>query len=222
MNTRQIETSIPKFEGLLFSTATIILAQRPELDRDDVMQRLRIKVWKGLKSYDPTRATQSIEGYVFSCITNEKKDIFKAKRTRDLFIEDTAPAAEHPEVRDAFELRYLSVDAEQLFEHVEGLVLPSTLTSVERQIVGLLYEEWTQTVIRDMLDLSKRALYDLLASIREKMADWRPTGSEREPGPTPPLPRPLLSRPQEPSSAAPRRSLSEGVCGSTHVSAARV
>jgi DNA-directed RNA polymerase specialized sigma24 family protein len=197
LNTAEIEASIPQFEGLLFATATKILEVRNELERDEIQQRLRIKVWKGLKSYDAARATQPIRRYVFSCVMNEKKDILKAYRRFDSYIEDVAPASDSgPDVgpRDAFELRYLSIDAEQAFAAVEtrALELPATLDPTERTVIGLLYEGWLQTEIRRELGISMRGLYEVLASLREKMADWRPTPSER---PVPPLPRPLRAEP---------------------------
>lgn len=215
MNQQEIAAQIPRFEGLIFKTASMI-EPFVEFDVEDIRQRLRIKVWYGLESYDRRRVTgkkrsdpRALEKYVFSCVANEKKDILKAKRHNYSYIADYATdgeGASSTNRQDAFELRYLSATDEQTFARVEAerLDLPATLTQLEREVIVLLYDGWMQTEIRGQLNLSVRAISDLVASIREKMADWRPSASEREAGPTPPLPRRLDERaPARPQRSSP-------------------
>lgn len=199
----EIANKIPAYEGLIFKTATLI-EEFVEIDLEEIRQRMRIKVWRALVSYSPLRAKQSLDGYVFSCVVNEKKDILKQVRRYDYHMDELERQAGQSE---EFEAQYLCLSVEEVFGRVgqESLKLPATLTELERQVVGLLYEGWMQTEIRRGLKLSARAIDDLVRSIREKMADWRPPASERTPGPTPPLPRVLPARGDAPSPATPPR-----------------
>jgi DNA-directed RNA polymerase specialized sigma24 family protein len=207
----EIAAQLPRFEGLIFKTASLIEQQMAarraaapiELGFEDIRQRLRIKAWKALEGYDAGRSMgHPLERYVYSCIVNEKKDILKSPRRADPHIEDQVADGEEghgngkAKRSDAFELRYLSLAEDQAFvdAEVEPLRLPSTLTDVELQIVALLYEGWMQTEVRSQLSLSVRAIDAMMRSIREKMADWRPSPNERPAGPTPPLPRALRAR----------------------------
>lgn len=229
MNTKEIAAALPQYEGLIYKTASMIVDQLRtrqfdppiELGLDDIRQRLRIKVWKGLESYDRVRArgAGTMRAYVFMCVTNEKKDILKLRRRADAHIEDEVTVDDLP---DAFELRYLSADPEQVFASVEAeqLELPASLTVLERQVIGLLYEGLMQTEVRSALSLSVRAISEVVSSIREKMADWRPSTSERALAPTPPLPRALHAQPSAPCAAAPLPALAARAGGPNVASAA--
>jgi hypothetical protein len=100
-------------------------------------------------------------------------------------------------------MRYLATSADEVFAVAEGsrMVLPVTLDALERRVIALLYADWMHKEIRAELGLSKNGLYAVLEEVKAKLADWRPSAIEREPRPTPPLPRALRSQPIEPSPA---------------------
>jgi hypothetical protein len=53
-------------------------------------------------------------------------------------------------------------------------MLPATLTGDERQVVVLLYLDFSQAEIARLLGVRPRDIGVRVASVREKMADWRP------------------------------------------------
>jgi DNA-directed RNA polymerase specialized sigma24 family protein len=194
---REIAAKIPEFEGLIFTTAQQILAtpcSPPlEIELDDIRQRLRIAVWRGLESYDRNRDPgakkrhpQALERYIFQCLSNERKDIVKQVRRGNVYIEDQIAdgRGDHDKgkAKGGFEVRYLSQPEDEVFAEVEDgpLTLPSTLTTPEREMVELLCEDYQQTEIRAMLGISVRKIDELKRSIKLKMADWRPSASERQ------------------------------------------
>lgn len=190
MHPREIERELPKFEGLIFTTATLIVA-RVELDLDDICQRLRFKVWKSLRDYRRDKSRRSrrtdderLRSWVFSCLTDEKKDILKKRRDDWLYIEDEAPMREgHAEgsPRDTFEGRYMRV--EDFTDAIEGstMTLPSTLDEGERQVILLLYAGRSRAEAAEILGLPKREVEARVKRTREKLADWRPSPSDSPP-----------------------------------------
>lgn len=177
--------AVRRYEGLIRATARRIEAY-VELDFDDIEQRLRIKVWRALLSYDPRRSRLPEDRYVVSCVFNEKKDILNLRRRGDIGIDALMNAARREEEgvfgrrsADSFEAQYLATTAEQVFGCVEDddLRLPSTLTELELEIVLLLYTERYQTEVAVALGLSKGEIERAMRSIRVKLADWRPAAS---------------------------------------------
>lgn len=177
-------TEVPYYEGLVFKTASLVMEQRGGStdDFEDVRQRLRIKVWLALRSFDPAKAKQPVQGYVFTCVTNEVKDIHRLKRRPEVSIEDVAPNGSsgfdnHVVTRDEFEAEHLAVDSETVYGEVEddALSLPSTLDKIERAIVLRLYCDRTQVEIADELGLTRSQVETRVKRIRAKLGDWRPS-----------------------------------------------
>lgn len=179
-----------RYEGLIHKTASMYVGIVEE-EFDDVVQILRVKVWRALEAFDPARSKLPVDRYVFGCMRNQVMDLLKKKRHGTLFIEDVAPVggAEHmshgssaPGMRDKFDQRYLSVDHETVFGGCEDVapLIPSTLTERERQVVALLYLDYRQVEIAEMLDLKKGEMARMVSSVRVKMGDWRPQGQEQE------------------------------------------
>lgn len=168
---------IGPYEGLVYSTAA---RYAPLLDDDleDIAQVLRLKVWQARRSYDPARATQTEEGYVFSCLVNRVKDLLKGqKRLNDrrhgaqLYVEDCA--ASNP---GAFEAAYCSAGdlvVEAVVE-MESVELPSTLSVDERRVVVLLMLDLRQTEIAAALGVPRSRVRATHSAVRDKMADWSP------------------------------------------------
>lgn len=159
------------YEGLCRKTASMYVGY-VEDDYDDIVQTLRVKAWRALQSYDPSRSKLPVERYVFSCMRNQVKDILKRKRRNDTYIEDFADAA-----RDRFEDEYLSTPHDVTFHLVEDEppLIPSTLTAVEREVVLLLYAGYSRREMALKLSIKLGQVDVTVQAIQAKMSDWRPT-----------------------------------------------
>lgn len=180
----QDPTQVDYYEGLVFKTASLVMEQRGGNtdDFEDVRQDLRITVWKALVAFSPAKAKQPIDKFVFTCLTNRVKDIHRKRRLPEISMEDVAPNGSsgfdnHVVTRDEFEAEHLAVEAELVFASVEehALILPSTLSHDERQIVLLLYCDRTQTEAAEELGLTRSQMETRVKRIREKLGDWRPS-----------------------------------------------
>ena len=146
-----------------------------------------MKVWRALEAFDSSRSRLSVERYVCSCVKNQEKDLLKRRRRGEVFFADVlgdAPSgAEHV---DRFEGQYLAVDAEVVYEEVEQELplIPSTLTELEREVVALLY-----------LDFTRREAQRRSACRAPKWSGWRGASERRWPiGLPAPRLLPLVSR----------------------------
>jgi RNA polymerase sigma factor (sigma-70 family) len=169
--------TVEAFEGLVRSTARMYF-EGLQMDEDDVQQFLRVKVWKGIESYTASRATQSVEGYVFTCVRNGVKDLLKqadrAKRNRpECFLEDQYASDVG---RERFHARHLAHDEDGIREaHIERTFqLPSTLNFMERVVTAMLYEGMNQTEIAQMLGCTRTRVRNTHSSVQRKMMDWAP------------------------------------------------
>lgn len=182
---------VSRYEGLVHSTA-VRFSPYIEDDFDDVKQVLRIKVWRALLSYDADRDRRlgSQDRYVFGCLTNQVKDLIKKRKRSDfeMGIEDAVPTigSEEFSLIDSFELKVgLTTSHEQVYSVVEDdpIQLPSTLTPLEKQIVNLLMLDLQHIEAARVLGMTKAEIARAVRSIRDKMADWKPS--------------PAVSRPQQ-------------------------
>lgn len=167
--------NIASYEGLIRKTAAMY-APHVEEEFDDICQHLRVKVWKALETYDERKSRMPVERYVFMCVKNRTKDLFRKVSHGDLHIEDLRTGDDGSQ-RDWFDARYLSEAPDQTYATVEdGMpVIPSTLSSHERHVVVLLYRDYRQAEIARLLGLSRWEMECTIGAIRSKMADWRPT-----------------------------------------------
>lgn len=161
-------TEISFYEGLVRKTAAMCAPVVQE-DYDDIVSILRIKVWRALEAFDPTRSDMPVERYVFSCLQNQKKDLLKRRRRREVFFEDLT-AADSYEPCVSSEVVYGDVEAELP-------VIPSTLTRLEVDVVLRLYTDCSQRETAILLGLSRAEMERTVKGIRTKMADWRPSGA---------------------------------------------
>lgn len=191
--------SLQDFEGLIFSTAIRYHAGLG-MDIDDLQQLLRIKVWKVADKFEPRRVRQrqrtdgrsAHQAYVNMCLQNYLKDLLKERAREGVMVVDGARVKARLEPIDhllsddgrerdpRFELRYLSVCAEDVYASVgeEAVTLPSTLTELERCVVGMRMLDYSMVEISRSLDISYESVKAAMAGIREKMADWRPSAEE--------------------------------------------
>lgn len=189
------------YEGLVRTTASlyVTIMAAGAMDFEDICQVLRVRVWKALEAFDERRlvgkAKACREGdhscrcprcrFVFMCVRNQGKDLVKRGRDsrtiNDLHIEDVAPTINgNGADRDAFELRYLSTDDEQVFMSVleEPPIVPSTLSLDERRVLKMLFNDYRQAEIAPILRLSQSQVKTAVKGIRAKMADWCPSATE--------------------------------------------
>jgi hypothetical protein len=191
-----IEQAIRNYEGLIFSTAIIIAEKGVEIDVDDIRSMLRVKVWRTLLKFDASHESGlARDNFVFGCLCNYKKDLLKRPRRFESSVEairarrkggrrgDVADS----DGSDPFDLRYLSVDEDQVYAGVgDDMPLPSTLTDLERHVVLMMYGDFTMREIDLATGFSRGKREQVVRSIRTKYLDWRPN---RVHVPTPPLPR---------------------------------
>jgi RNA polymerase sigma factor (sigma-70 family) len=134
------------YEGLCRKTAGRY-APYVEEDYEDIVQVLRIKVWQAIRAYNPQKAKQPIDGFVFQCVVNRCKDLLRKKKRDELYIEDVAPNANivlagsggesTGDPRDAFEARYLSEDA-ALAESLQDSIVELGLSELAHNVAELL------------------------------------------------------------------------------------
>jgi DNA-directed RNA polymerase specialized sigma24 family protein len=181
---------VREYEGLCRRMAASVVGLVPDLDYDDLVQLYRVKVWRALPAYDARhRAGMTEYRWVIMCLKNYEKDL-KARVRRDVpFIEDLAgdrlgdSENARLESRDAFEARLMSSSADEVYAEVEEerLLLPSTLSRLEAQIVVRLYIGFRQVDVERWLGIEKNAMTRAMRSIRRKLEDWRPPAEVLEP-----------------------------------------
>jgi DNA-directed RNA polymerase specialized sigma24 family protein len=142
---------------------------------------LRFTIWRALESYTATRwntrghdakGRSARERFAFYCMRNQIKDLLKARGRRDsakpdwmgdsitgvreVYLEDAASdraGDAHGSFRDRFEGKYLAQRPGD--RHEDEVMLPATLTGDERQVVVLLYLDFSQAEIARLLSVSR-------------------------------------------------------------------
>lgn len=196
---RELNVQVAQFEGLVFSTARQIVAHGVELEFEDVRQLLRIKVLYAVRHYSEDRSALSLRRFVFGAVLNVRKDIEKRPRRFLRSIEDLRDDAHHRgssapadtgERAERFDAQYLSVDAEQVYFEIEDQApcWMSRLTDRERAVVKLRSDGLRLDEIDCALGLESGLAQTAMRSVREKLADWRPSASEPRSAPMRPLP----------------------------------
>lgn len=182
MTQAEIEQSLAQFEGLVFETARQTYESGVEMEFEDLRQLFRIKAWHATQKFCETRRAYTgqsggrtaLERYVFGCLRNLRRDIEKRTRRYDDSIDELRDAT--ADCGESFDAKYLSVEHDDVYGEVEEqpFELPSTLTRVERSLVVLKMEGTLLMEIDRRLGLSRAQRERVLASVREKLADWDP------------------------------------------------
>lgn len=197
-----MEQAIRNYEGLVFTTTIIVKQAGVEMDIEDIRALMRIKVWRTLLAFDAGHVSGlKRDNFVYGCLMNFKKDLLKRPRRHEASVDElrsrgsAGSQAEGQELTEWFDLRFLSVCEEEVYGRAveDDLLLPVTLDAQERQVVQLLYEGATMREVDLALGISRGLRERIVRSVREKLADWRPS---REHVPTPPLPRGELPVPR--------------------------
>jgi RNA polymerase sigma factor (sigma-70 family) len=175
MTSRTDRHDVSFYEGLCRKTASMYVPFVEE-EYEDIVQILRVKVWRALETFDPARSKMPVERYVFMCVKNQCKDLVKKRKRGEKYIEDIAPTTGELPLRDSFDERYLSATHEEIYGLVDegDPLVPSTLTPTEKQVVCLLYRSYRQTEAARLLGLTRSEMERCIAAIRMKMADWHP------------------------------------------------
>jgi DNA-directed RNA polymerase specialized sigma24 family protein len=169
------DDDIRYYEGLVAHTATMYLDVL-RVEREDLEQVLRFTIWRALENYTATRwnshghdanGRSARERFAFYCMRNQIKDLLKARGRRDA----AKPDWMGDSITGVREVYLEDVASERCFE---DKYLPTTLTGDERQVVVLLYLDFSQAEIARMLSVRPRDIGVRVASVRTKMADWRP------------------------------------------------
>lgn len=177
------DADLTYYEGLIYKTSQM-LAAVTELEADDIAQLLRIKAWKALNAFDPSRCRTTRRKYVFMCIKDQGKDVLKKKRRGELYIEDLAQTETDKgslQLRDSFDERYLSSSHDSVYGTVDedDVLIPSTVTRFEKRVLLLLYTgDYKQGEIASRLRAEKREVEKAIRSLRIKFSDWAPGPDE--------------------------------------------
>jgi RNA polymerase sigma factor (sigma-70 family) len=173
---RAKSSEIAFYEGLIRKTAAMY-APRIQEDYEDIVQVLRVKVWRSLAAYDPSRSKLPVERYVFSCVANQVKDLLKRKRRHEVYLEDlTQTSVDGDELAPGYLQEYLSVGHDEVFGDVERELpeLPATLSIHELEVVVRLYLDANHRRIAVELNLTRPEIDATVDSIRTKMAEHFP------------------------------------------------
>lgn len=183
---KTLEIDVERYEALVRKTALMIVEDPSgvEMEYDDICQRLRIKAWYALGKFEGDRDVNQIglDRFVFSCVTNEKKDILKKVRRNEAFIEDIAPGGDEGYsnghvTRQEFEAHYLQLSSDDAFHDVEEQLpwLPNTLSKIEKQLVHFLYLDYDYGEISAMLKIPRKEVAPLVRGLRDKLPHWKPS-----------------------------------------------
>lgn len=173
-------------------TTARMFATQVGWEEDDMAQMLRLKVWKAVASFDPSRGL-SLERHVFGAITNRikdfKRDAAREVKRRDrygvmfLHIEDMRSAYDDRNVsrQEAFDARYNFAERDEVYGVIEEgkFVLPAGVTDREASVLVLLMHELSKTEIALRLGIPKPVVYECIDALRQKFADWAPVDSSR-------------------------------------------
>lgn len=167
----RLADDISAYEGLVRATASRYVGT-VDLEYDDLLQELRLKILTARRAYDRTRSRMTERAFVFMAVTNRVKDLkrdsaARRRRRQDVFVEDEV---------DASDLEHLAEGHDEVFGAVdEGLFrLPATLTEFEREVVILLTLDFNQREVAERLEVGRQRVRLAVTTVREKMADWRP------------------------------------------------
>lgn len=178
------------FEGLVRTTARMFASQ-VKREEDDLAQELRVRVWRALVSYDPDKSRLSRERYVFQAVTNKikdyKRDAAREVRRRDdagltfLYIEDTFTDGTTETATERFASLYYHTTRDEVYGEIEEgrFVLPATITERETFVLLMLMMQHSKTEIVVRLGLTREEVDDVIVSLRDKLRDWQPNGTER-------------------------------------------
>jgi RNA polymerase sigma factor (sigma-70 family) len=169
------------YEGLVRRTAAIY-CPRIDDEYEDVVAILRVKVWRSLNAYDPSRSRLPVERYVFSCVANQVKDLLKRKRRHEVYIDDVSrTTVDGDELMPAYMQEFLSIGHDEVFGDVEAELpeFPESLSELEREVVVRLYLDNNHRRIAVELNVTRMEIDRTVDSIRVKMAEQYPAVSRQ-------------------------------------------
>lgn len=198
---------LERYEGLVKTTASQIVAGGVEMEFDDVAQLLRIKVWSAIQKFEPRRAAEGrrlnrprdrrgrtpLDRWVFLVLANYRKDLERMPRRYVQSMEafrESQGTGQHGErktgLQDKFDAKYLcALDSRPSDDELD---LPPDLTETERQVIALRLQGTLAPQIESELGLTRAQRVRVMRSLREKLGDLDPA-RKRQDDQTPPRPR---------------------------------
>lgn len=161
------------YRGLVTTTASLVAAEPGiEMEFDDVVQLLWIKVMHAIDRHDPDRSKVTVDRYVFGCLMNLRKDFRRRRPSRSVGFDDLGFQSQDRLESDLG----LRVDHDAVYSEVEEdeLVLPSTLTLTERGVIELLSSGYRQVDAAEFFGWTHEQMSRCIRAIRLKLADWAP------------------------------------------------
>lgn len=189
------QTDLGEFEGLVLKTAALFHGQLG-VELEDLRQELRIKVWKVLGDYDPTRSKLDKQKlrlarrkFVYGCVANHIKDLKKEAARRSeppvagqrrcsweppvAYIEDQAVEGS----LSAFESRYQNASHDEVYGAIEETLvrLPSTVVEEEKTILVYMMLGFTQEEIAEKTRVQLWLVKRRVKGLRQKLVDRHPS-----------------------------------------------
>lgn len=182
------DLTLESFEGLVRSTARMFAAQ-VKREEDDLAQELRVRVWRAMASWEPSRGV-ALDRYVFQAVTNKIKDYKRdaareaKRREREgigfVYIEDLFLFTEATGQQERFDSLYHYVERDEVYAEVDGrFVMPSSVTELEAGVLLFLMTGLSKTEVAVRLSLTRAQVEESVEALRAKFADWRPTDSSQ-------------------------------------------
>lgn len=168
--------NLAHYRGLVVSTAALVVG-KVEMEFDDIVQVLWVKVWHAVEKHDPARSEKTQDEFVFGCLQNQVIDLKRRRRHRTVGFDDLGFQSQ-----DRLENELgLTVDQEAVYGQAEeeAMLLPNTLTLEERGLIALLTEGYRQAEAARFLGWTPAVMARTMRSVREKLADWAPSKSAR-------------------------------------------
>jgi DNA-directed RNA polymerase specialized sigma24 family protein len=187
----QLQEALGRFRGLIHTKARAVVKAGVEIEFEDAVQILQIKAWQAMLAFDDARTGTGgwkargkvnrppLERWVYGCVTNAARDLLKRPRrgVRSLEGIRESESEQDGDRISWFDFHFMCIEAERVYAEVEDEPphLPSTLTPLERRVVGLRLEGCQLQEIDRETGLSRAQRERVFESVREKMADWRPS-----------------------------------------------
>lgn len=176
---------------MVHATARMFAAQ-VRREEEDLEQELRVRVWRAIVTYDPSKSRLTLERYVFQAVTNKvkdfKRDAARENRRREengltfLHIEDMrSPLGQdcprRTTVQEVFDGYFNHATHDEVYGRIdEGLfVLPATVTDDEASVLLLLMMDMNRAEIAMRLAIARECVDASVVALRRKFADWKPS-----------------------------------------------
>lgn len=170
----ELEATVGRFAALVRRVG--LKHRLPEADLEDVLQEVRIRLWRARSRPESEKAQQISASYVYRVAVSAAVDLLRRRRARGAELtvaldETEEPLAEHSDPARSVEESELSAQVARAIE----AITPSRRPVVRMYLSGYSSEEvakvmgWSEAKTRNLL-------YRGLADLREQLRDMGVTG----------------------------------------------